>query len=119
MYLCAIALWATIAQSCETQPEYTMSSIYGTVTDIETGEPIPNSEIYLMMQGDDLICMPQRVPAPPTLTDSLGRYKKVVYVGRTYYIGAVAEGYSTPEGMIIDVLDEKPIEINFQLRNND
>ena len=115
MYVLTIMMVAMLIRSCEPlPPEQVLSSIYGVVTDAETGEPIPHSYINWYPHSEHTICMPQYVSPAPILTDSLGRYTISLYVG-TCYISAEADGYEGTRTMIIEVQDENPVEMNFQL----
>ena len=98
----------------------TFSSIYGTITDAETGDPIPNAKIttHPYTDGsDDVIC----VPPAPHYTDSLGRYEITVNLGKRYISASVSHYedtyyYDDIQSVIVDIVDATPVEMNFRFK---
>ena len=121
----AIMSIVLMVQSCDPntnkpEPERVYSSIYGTITDAETGDPIPNAKIttHPYTDGsDDVIC----VPPAPHHTDSLGRYEITVNLGKRYISASVSHYedtyyYDDIQSVIVDIVDATPVEMNFRFK---
>lgn len=100
------AILLTAMFSCKPSAYDTFGSLYGVVSDMDTGEPVVNVIVVLSPGGSSL------------MTGSDGRYEYRDLEPQQYTITVQKNGYSTNRKSITVISGEKT-EANISIRKND